>query len=445
LDKFDLLVIGGGSGGVATANRAAQHGATVALVEAGALGGTCVNVGCVPKKIMWQAAHVAETIQNASDYGFDVDVTKFSWASLVQYRQAYIKKLNTHYAKGLENNGVTLIQGKASLVDAKTIMVDNVQYQANHILIATGGEPVIPDIPGAEFGIDSDGFFALTELPRKVAIIGAGYIAVELAGMLNGLGSKVTLILRKQKVLRTFDEMLSDNVMQAMRDHGIDIMMQQMISKLTKQENNITLVYDNGTKQQDYDSVIWAIGRKPRSYNLNLSQVGIHTDEEGYITVDDYQNTNVSSIYAVGDVTGRQPLTPVAIAAGRRLAMRLFANEADSHLNYDLIPTVVFSHPPLGTMGLTEAQARAQYGDKVKIYENRFTPLYYAFHEQPIKSHYKLVTLDEKIIGCHIFGIHSDEILQGFAVAIKMGATIDDLHNTVAIHPTSAEEIVTIR
>ena len=447
-DRFDLIVIGGGSGGLAHAQRAAQYGARAAVVEYGRLGGTCVNVGCVPKKVMWYAAHHAHQLHHAPDYGFDVTVRDHDWAGLKKRRDAYIKRLNGIYASNLDKRGVTHIAGHASFVDAHTIDVDGRRHEADRIVIATGGRPMVPSIPGAEHGITSDGFFELEQRPRRVLIAGSGYIAVELAGVFNALGSDTRIVVRKDAVLRSFDTMLSTELMAAMQKSGIVLDTGVVPAALEKTADGLTLRAADGRAFGPVDCVVWAIGREPNTGGLHVGNAGVQTDAEGFVPTDKFQKTNVDNIFAIGDVTGRDALTPVAIAAGRRLADRLYGGMAGRYLDYELIPTVIFSHPTIGTVGLTEDQARARYGDDgIRIYGSSFTGMYYALGTDKKRSVMKLITAgpEEKIVGCHIIGEGADEMLQGFAVAIRMGATKADFDDTVAIHPTSAEELVTMR
>ncbi|MFD1244737.1 glutathione-disulfide reductase [Paralysiella testudinis] len=448
-NHYDFIAIGGGSGGIASVNRAAAYGQKCALIEANLLGGTCVNVGCVPKKVMWYGAQVAEAIHRyAPDYGFDVAVQGFDFARLVQSRQAYIERIHASYTNGLAKNGVDVIHGFASFVDANTVTVNGQTYHAKHIVIATGGHPVRPDIPGAEYGIDSDGVFALTELPPRVAVVGAGYIAVELAGVLHSLGVATHLFVRRDKPLRSFDDMLSDTLVEVMQQDGLALHRQATPQEIIRQaDGSLTLVLADG-RRHDTDCVIWATGRAPATDKLNLQAAGVAVNEHGFIPVDAYQNTNVPGIYAVGDNTGAAALTPVAVAAGRRLAERLFNHKPDERLDYTLIPTVVFSHPPIGTVGLSEAEARQQYGSEhIKVYTSAFTAMYTAVtqHRQPCRMKLVCAGTDEKIVGLHGIGYGVDEMIQGFAVAMKMGATKRDFDNTVAIHPTGSEEFVTMR
>ncbi|QTH62769.1 glutathione-disulfide reductase [Psychrosphaera ytuae] len=446
---FDYIAIGGGSGGIASANRAAMRGAKVALVEAKAMGGTCVNVGCVPKKAMWFGAQVAEAIHKYSpDYGFDVTVNNFDWAKLVESREAYIKRIHGSYDRVLANNNVTVINGFAKFVDAKTIEVDGVQYTADHIAITTGGRPTWPEIEGAELGIDSDGFFALNEQPKRTVVVGAGYIAVELAGVLNSLGTETKLAVRKHAPLRNFDDMITTTLVEMLEQDGIELLTNSTPKKVEKQaDGSLVLEFENGNKVET-DCVIWAIGRTPSTDKINIEATGVERDAYGYIPVNEHHETNVPGIYALGDIIGKVELTPVAVKAGRILAERLFNGMTDVVMDYTNVPTVVFSHPAIGTMGLTEEQAIAQYGkENVKVYNSSFAAMYTAVTEHRQMTKMKLVCAgdNERVVGLHGIGLGMDEILQGFGVAIKMGATKADFDACVAIHPTSAEEYVTMR
>lgn len=443
----DLIVIGGGSGGLAHAQRASEYGARAAVVEYGPLGGTCVNVGCVPKKVMWYASQHAHFHHHAAGYGFDLAVNGHDWAKLKANRDAYIARLNGIYADNLERRDVALIRGRARFVDEHTIDVDGTRYSAERFVIATGGFPIVPEIPGAGHGFTSDGFFELEARPQRIAVVGSGYVSVELAGVFNGLGSETTVLVRRDSVLRSFDAMLGRELRFAMESAGILFESGVVPERLSKTAAGLTLAATDGRKFGPFDGVLWAVGRAPHTEGLALDAAGVATDPHGFIPVDDFQRTNVEHIAAIGDVTGREALTPVAIAAGRRLADRLYGGMEDRHLDYLCIPTVIFSHPPIGTTGMTEDEARAEYGDAVRVYETRFTPMFYALGEKKQKSMMKLVTAgaDERIVGCHLIGDGVDEMLQGFAVAIRMGATKKDFDDTVAIHPTSAEELVTMR
>ncbi|MGJ8679233.1 glutathione-disulfide reductase [Paraglaciecola sp.] len=445
---FDYICIGGGSGGIASANRAAKHGKKVAVIEAVDVGGTCVNVGCVPKKVMWFGAHVAEAINlYAPDYGFDITVNNFNWQTLVDSREAYIKRIHTSYGNGFKNNGVTLIKGFAKFVDKNTLEVDGKLYTADHILVATGGRPIKPNIPGADLGIDSNGFFELTQQPKRAVVVGAGYIAVELAGVLHALGTDTTLVVRKHAPLRNFDSMLSETLVELMAQDGPTLRTNSTPTKVLKNEDgSLTIEFESG-ESIETDSVIWAIGREPANNNIGLEKAGVELNERGYIKVDKYQNTNVDGIYAVGDNIGYVELTPVAVKSGRLLSERLFNGQTFAHMDYSLIPTVVFSHPPIGTMGLSEEEANKEYGeDNITVYKSGFAAMYTAItkHRQMTKMKIVCAGDDQKVVGLHGIGFGMDEILQGFGVAMKMGATKADFDACVAIHPTSGEEYVTM-
>jgi len=446
---YDYIVIGGGSGGIASVNRAASYGKRCVLIEANALGGTCVNVGCVPKKVMWYAAQVAEAIQvYGPDYGLDATLVRLDWQRLVANRSAYIARIHASYEEVLRKNQVKVVRGMARLRDHKHVEVNGDTLTADHILIATGGRPVRPNIPGAQFGIDSDGFFALNALPARVAVVGAGYIAVELAGMIHALGAQTHLFVRQHAPLRQFDAMLVETLVEIMRAHGPTLHTHAVPKSVQRNaDGSLTLQLEDG-RSQTVDCLIWAVGRAPATDHLNLRGVGVKTNARGHIAVDAWQNTSVPGVYAVGDNTGHVELTPVAVAAGRLLSERLFNHKPDARLDYDNVPTVVFSHPPIGTVGLTEAQAREKFGDAaVKVYTSAFASMYTAVTRHRQTCRMKLVCAGERqtVVGIHGIGQGMDEILQGFAVALKMGATKDDLDRTVAIHPTAAEEFVTMR
>jgi glutathione reductase (NADPH) len=448
---YDLIIIGGGSGGIAAANRAAGYGARCLLIEQGPLGGTCVNSGCVPKKVMWHAAQHASSLKQAKDYGFEVEIKRLDWGYLKKARQAYIQRLNALYGQTLDRNRVTFLRGTASFVDAHRVSLNAEIFTADRILIATGGYPSIPDTAGAHLGITSDDFFRLESQPDRVAIIGGGYIAVELAGVFHALGTEVTVIARKDRLLREFDEILAETLLARYREQGITIRLNSPVASLEPEHGDTLAVgIVGGDRVTGMNLVLWATGRAPNTRGLKPHLAGVELDEQGFVTTDEWQTTNVPHIFAVGDITGRAQLTPVAIAAGRRLADRLYGGLPDRKLTYENIPTVVFAHPPIGTVGLTEARARQQYGSDIKVYQGSFTPMTQALSTESGKigkSVMKLITLgtQEKIIGCHIIGEGADEMLQGFAVAINMGARKADFDNTVAIHPTNAEELVTLR
>lgn len=447
--EYDYIVIGGGSGGIASANRAAMHGAKVILFEGKEVGGTCVNVGCVPKKVMWYGAQVAETLHRyAGEYGFDVTINKFDFARLKANRQAYIDRIHGSYERGFDSNGVERVYEYARFVDPHTVEVAGERYTAPHILIAIGGHALYPNIPGSEYGITSDGFFELDEVPKRTAVIGAGYIAVEVAGVLNVLGSDTHLFVRKDRPLRTFDKDIVDVLVDEMAKSGPTLHTHANATEVVKNaDDSLTISFDNG-ETITVDCLIWAIGRAANTSGFGLEKTGVKLTEKGTIYSDEFENTSVPGIYALGDVTGKLDLTPVAVKAGRQLSERLFNNKVDAKLDYTDVATVVFSHPVIGSVGLTEEKAIAKYGaENIKVYKSSFTPMYTALGDNRQPSTMKLVTLgeNEKIIGLHGIGYGVDEMIQGFSVAIKMGATKADFDNTVAIHPTGSEEFVTMR
>ncbi|XP_027135379.1 glutathione reductase, mitochondrial isoform X1 [Larimichthys crocea] len=462
--RFDFLVIGGGSGGLAGARRASELGAKTAVIESHKLGGTCVNVGCVPKKVMWNAATHAEYLHDHSDYGFDVENVHFSWKTLKAKRDAYVSRLNHIYRNNLDKAKIQTIEGSARFTNdpEPTVEVNGRKYTAPHILIATGGQPSVigeTEIPGASLGITSDGFFELETLPKRSVVVGAGYIAVEMAGILSTLGSKTSLIIRQTGVLRNFDSFISTNCTKELQSSGIDLWKNSQVKSVRKTDTGleVTIATKDPEKKndeekigtiQEVDCLLWAIGRHPNTSGLNIGEMRVDTDERGHIIVDEFQNTSRAGIYAVGDVCGKALLTPVAIAAGRKLAHRLFEGKKDSKLDYSTIPTVVFSHPPIGTVGLTEEEAvKSQGKENVKIYKTSFTPMYHALTSRKTQCIMKLVCVgkEEKVVGLHMQGLGCDEMLQGFSVAITMGATKADFDKTIAIHPTSSEELVTMR
>lgn len=446
---FDYLVLGGGSGGIASANRAAERGAKVALIEQNKLGGTCVNVGCVPKKVMWYASNLLNSIKYyGEDYGLqNQEAIDFDFKTLKDRREAYIDRLNHLYKQGLDSNQVTLIRGYGEFIDRQTIKVGDKQYTADHILIATGGRPRRLDIPGSEYGIDSDGVFELEALPESVAIIGGGYIGVELSGLFRSFGVETDLFEFQSSVLVHFDDIIISGYRDYAEKEGYDkhIHLNKSLTEVQKIGDRYRLNFDDGTSHETA-LLIWAVGRTPNTQSIGLENTDVDLSEEGHVIVDKYQNTTDSSIHAVGDVIGKIDLTPVAIAAGRRLSERLFNGQNELYLDYNLIPSVVFTEPPIGTIGLTEKEAREQFDD-VEVYTSHFNSMHSVFTANKQQTHMKLVVAgkDEKIVGLHGIGQGMDELLQGFAVAIKMGATKADFDNTVAIHPTAAEEFVTMR
>ena len=447
--EYDIIAIGGGSGGSATMNRAAMHGAKAAVIEGNIIGGTCVNVGCVPKKVMWYGAQVSETLKNyAADYGYTIGETSFDFKTLRKNREAYIERSRQAFSNNFNRNGVDYIEGYARFVDKNTVEVNGEHIRAKHIVIATGSYAFIPNVPGSELGGTSDDVFAWEELPESVSIIGAGYIAVELAGVLHALGVKTDLFVRKGGPLRGFDQGIVEVLVEEMKKNGQPLHTHKVPQKLEKLDNgDIQIYFEDGTTHTS-QKVIWAVGRKANIQQLNLEAAGVELTERGFIQVDEYQNTTTPGIYALGDVSGEKELTPVAIKAGRTLAERLFNGKTVAKMDYELIPTVVFSHPAIGSIGLTQEQAEAKYGaENIKVYESNFAGMYSAItvHRQMTKL--KLITLgeEERVIGLHGIGEGVDEMIQGFAVALKMGATKADFDATVAIHPTASEEFVTMR
>lgn len=447
---YDLIVIGGGSGGLAGAFRAAGHGARVALMEPGEFGGTCVNVGCVPKKAMWLAAELAQRIDLASRMGFDLPAPTLDWREFVVHRQRYIAGIHDSYRKSLNAAGIVHLPCHGRFVDAHTVETyQGLRVTAAHVLIATGGKPVRPDILGAELGLVSDDFFNLCDAPERVAIIGGGYIAVELAGVLQALGSHVDVFVRGNRLVDSFDVELTDELAESLRQHGIHCHFAHPVAALESTDGDrVRVVSEPDIPSETFDKVIFATGRTPNSSGLGLENVGIATDQGGFVAVDAFQNTTVACVHAVGDISSRLALTPVAIAAARRLMDRLFGGQPEAKLDYEGVATVVFSHPPLGKVGLTEVEARARHGDdEVKIYKTRFRPMLHALADSPQRSLFKLVCVgeEERVVGLHLLGEGADEMLQGFAVALKKGITKRDLDDSMAIHPTSAEEVVLMR
>ncbi|KAI3383660.1 hypothetical protein SNEBB_009248 [Seison nebaliae] len=456
---FDLIVLGGGSGGLAFSKRAAEYGASVAIVEKKKYGGTCVNIGCVPKKLMYHAADTLDTFHHElSIYGITYENLKFDWNALKTCRDSFIEKLNHLHVNLLENNHVHHFEGSGSLVNEQTIKIDyenktSEELKGNKIVIATGARPRLPTtIPGYELGISSDEFFALKEKPKKLAIVGGGYIGVELSGIMNTFDTQVTLMIRGKLVLNRFDTDIQLQATEYLRHNGVKVMTNTEVTKVTKELPTGKLIVEyGGDGKVVVDQLIWAIGRVPNVETLNLDKIGVNLTSTGAIDVDKYQQTSKKSIYALGDVcSSGYNLTPVAVAAGRRLAKHLIKNDKDSFLVYDQIPSVVFAHPPIGTVGLTEEEAKRRHGnDKIKVYKSTFAGLYFnvmkAEHRQ--QTFMKMVCLlpSEKVLGIHMMGRQVDEMIQGFAVPLKMGARKSDFDNTVAIHPTSAEELVTIK
>ncbi len=449
MQQYDLICIGGGSGGLAVARRAAEYGAKVLVIEAKKLGGTCVNVGCVPKKILWHAGQIADFAHLAKDYGFAELTPTLAYRTFADKRDAFIEKLNGIYQNGLDNANIDIANGYAKFIDNQTIVVGDKHYTAKHIIIAVGGEPLIPNIAGAELGIDSDDFFALRELPQSIAIVGAGYIAVELAGVLNALGVETHLIVRKNRFLKQVDDDINAVLTEQMIKDGINIHFETEIQSVTDNDTDDRLLLNLTTdKQLSVETLLWAIGRTPMTDAIGLHNTDIKTHSNGNIIVDEQQNTTQSGIYAIGDITGQPTLTPAAIEAGRQLAERLFNGKTDAKADFTYVPTVIFSHPAIGTVGLSEKEAIEKYGkENIKVYQSTFNPLLRSMTEHKVPTKMKMVCVgtDEQVIGVHIIGDFADEIIQGFAVAVQMGANKSDFDKTLAIHPTSGEELVTMR
>jgi len=458
VEKFDYLVVGGGSGGIASARRAAAHGAKVAVIERARLGGTCVNVGCVPKKVMFNAGTVQEILHQAAGFGFTVEGVSFDMASLKAKRDAYVKRLNGIYASNLEKSGITEIKGDAVFVGPKEVKVGDETYTAENVLIAVGGTPTLPDIPGIEMAITSDGFFDLEAIPKRVAVVGSGYIAIELAGILNLLGADVDLFIRGDMPLRTMEPDVVSLLVEEMTAAGVNWVTNADIGSLTIADDGTkTATLKSGAQHTGYDEVLYAIGRRPVTDSLNLEAAGVETTPAGEVVVDPASRTTAQGVYAVGDIiTGAIQLTPVAIAAGRLLSDRLYGGvpEEQTIMDYDMVPTVVFSHPTMAVMGLTEAQAVERHGaDAVTVHKSTWVNMLYSREflveghgPMPPKTRAKIVCVgpEQRVVGLHLIGLAVDEMLQGFGVAIKMGATKADFDSIVAIHPTSSEELVTI-
>ncbi|HFI0462761.1 TPA: glutathione-disulfide reductase [Streptococcus suis] len=448
METYDLITIGGGSGGSGISNRAAMYGAKVAVIEEKAIGGTCVNVGCVPKKISWYAARIKQGIEHYGPaYGFTSQGLDFDYQTFLEARDAYIGRSRQSYTNNFSNNGVDIYQGHAKFLDAHRVEVDGKVLYGKHIAIVTGSKPYLPEVEGSDLLNDSDDFFAWESLPQSVLVVGAGYVAVELAGVLNALGVDTHLAVRYGYPLRSFDRMLSENLVQAMDKDGINLLTHTSIDRY---EKNGALIdcYCQGLKVASVERVIVAAGRKANVDGLDLEKAGVVLDDRGYISVDEGHKTNIDHIYAFGDVIGKVDLTPVAIKAGRQIAEYLFNQAETSTMDYDMIPTVIFSHPAIGTIGYSEEKAVDTFGaDKIKVYKSTFYSMYASAggHREP--NQFKLVCLgeNEQVIGLHGIGEGVDEMIQGFAVAMKMGATKKDFDAVVAIHPTGSEEFVLMR
>ncbi|MDY7545905.1 glutathione-disulfide reductase [Glaciimonas sp. CA11.2] len=443
---FDLFVIGAGSGGVRAARFAASFGARVAVAESRYLGGTCVNVGCVPKKLLVYSAHFSEDFGQASGFGWTTDKPKFDWTTLIANKDREIHRLNDIYRSLLVNSGVTLMEGHARLIDPHTVEINDQRFSAANILIATGGWPHVPEIPGKELAITSNEAFFLKELPRRVLVVGGGYIAVEFASIFHGLGAETRLVYRGEKILRGFDGSVRQHLHEELVKKGLSLEYNADIARIDKQDDDSLRVTLNDGRQIIADCVFYATGRRPMLDNLGLENTGVALDEKGFIKVDDEYRTTEPSILALGDVIGRVQLTPVALAEGMAVARRLFRPEEYRRVDYKMIPTAVFSLPNIGTVGLSEEEARSA-GHNVTIFESRFRPMKLSFSTSDEKTLMKLIVDadTDKVLGCHMVGPEAGEIIQGIAVALKAGATKRVFDDTIGIHPTSAEEFVTLR
>lgn len=446
---YDYVVIGGGSGGIASARRAASYGAKVALIEGHRLGGTCVNVGCVPKKMMHIAALLGESLEYAQRFGWDVKFGGFDWKSFTEKRDADIVRLNGIYERNLRNSNITIINGWAKFVDSHTVDVDGQRISGKYVLIATGGTPNALNIPGAEHTINSDGFFELQECPKKAVVVGAGYIAVELAGILNALGSEVTLVVRGDKLLKKFDREIIKHLEEHLQKEGIDILFSSNVTKVEKTENTLmaTIETNGDSKEQQADCVLLAVGRNPNVEKLQLQNTQVQQGKNNVIIANDDDTTNDPAVYAIGDVVGKLELTPVAIKCGRLLADRLFAQKTKM-MNYSAVPTAIFSPLEIGTCGISEEEAIEEYGaENIKVYRARFTPMIHSITKKEVKMLMKMIVVKdgEKVLGMHLIGPDSAEIIQGFGIAVRHGLTKEDLDDVVALHPSAAEEFVTMK
>ncbi|MEG0860910.1 MAG: glutathione-disulfide reductase [Pseudomonas sp.] len=443
---FDLFVIGAGSGGVRAARFAAGFGAKVAVAESRYLGGTCVNVGCVPKKLLVYGAHFADDFEQAAGFGWSLEDAQFDWGQLIANKNREIERLNGIYRNLLVNSGVTLLEGHAKLTGAHEVEIDGQRYSAEHILIATGGWPQIPDIPGKELAISSNEAFFLKDLPKRVLVVGGGYIAVEFAGIFQGLGAKTSLLYRGDLFLRGFDGAVRTHLKEELEKRGMDLQFNSDIQRIERQDDGSLKATLKDGRELVADCVFYATGRRPMLDNLGLENTGVELDPRGFIRVDDLYQTTEPSILAIGDVIGRVQLTPVALAEGMAVVRRLFKPEQYRPVDYQNIPTAVFSQPPIGTVGLTEEQALEQ-GYQVQIFESRFRPMKLTLTEVQEKTLMKLVVDadTDRVLGCHMVGPDAGEIIQGLGIALKAGATKQQFDETIGVHPTAAEEFVTLR
>lgn len=441
---YDFFVLGAGSGGVRAARIAGQYGAKVAVAEERYLGGTCVNVGCIPKKLLVYAAHFHEEFRNSAGFGWSLGERAVDWNQLLSNKDREIERLNGVYDRLLRNANVEILRGSARLVDPNTVEVDGRTFSARHILVATGGWPTRPEIPGIELGITSNEAFYLETLPKRVVIVGGGYIGVEFAGIFHGLGAHVELLYRGEQILRGFDEDVRRTLAEEMTKRGIVIRVNTDVTRIDMVDGGLAATLDDGGVLEA-DQVLYATGRRPKTSGIGLEECGVALDESGAVVVDPYSRSTVPSIYAVGDCTNRLNLTPMAIAEGQAVAETLF-NDNPTTPDHSNVPTAVFSQPAIGTVGLTEAEARTQFG-AVDVYVSEFRPLKHTLTGSDEKTMMKLLVdpASDRVLGCHMVGPEAGEIIQGFAVALKCGATKKQFDSTVGIHPTAAEEFVTMR
>ena len=444
--EFDLFVIGAGSGGVRAARFAAGFGAKVAVAESRYLGGTCVNVGCVPKKLLVYGAHFAEEFEQASGFGWTLGASSFDWSTLIANKDREINRLNGIYRNLLVNSGVTLLEGHATLTGPNEVLVNGQRHTAKHILIATGGWPQIPEIPGHEHAISSNEAFFLKALPKRVLVVGGGYIAVEFAGIFQGLGAETSLLYRGEMFLRGFDGSVRKHLHEELLKRGMDVQFNADIARIDKQPDGSLKATLKDGRVLEADCVFYATGRRPMLDNLGLETTGVKLDKRGFINVNDLYQTDEPSILAIGDVIGRVQLTPVALAEGMAVARRLFKPEQYRPVDYNMIPTAVFSQPAIGTVGLSEEQA-LEDGHQVQIFESSFRPMKLTMTDCQDRTFMKLVVDAEtdKVLGCHMVGPEAGEIVQGLAIAMKAGATKQHFDETIGVHPTAAEEFVTMR
>lgn len=448
MESYDYAIIGAGSGGLASARRARAHGARVVIVEGDVLGGTCVNRGCIPKKILWNAAELSERLVDLAEYGLmEAPEASLDYERLRNRSRDHVSKLNGIYAQRLQEEGIELVAGRAELIEAHTVLVGQSKLWAEHVLLATGAHPFVPRIPGAELGITSDDWFELERLPKRLLVIGGGYVGVEISGIARALGSEVTCAFRAEAPLSRFDGTLRQALAAHLSDSGVRLVADFAAAQIEQTPLGLTVWDYLGKNVGNFDAVLWATGRAANVEGLGLERLGVRLDALGFIGTNEYQDTNVAGLHAVGDVAGGPQLTPLAIAQGRRLADRLFGGEPLARVDFREIPTVVFSHPPIGTVGLSEEAALVEFGSRVKVYQSRFVNLYHAVTSRKPRTMVKLVVVDpeERVVGIHVIGQGADELIQGFAVAMRMGARKSDLDGTLAIHPTAAEELVTLR